>query len=148
MSVDCLFCIDSPTPIMFFEGCLRICAVEMIIIIIDAFILCAVCCFVYGVFVILFECFCFMCAVFFSLFFVCGLFIVILYGYFHFVCGFFVLCLFLSILCENCFHFTPLSPCYGSALFCAERTQQEIPLKGGLSERRQPDCGEQQTVQW
>ena len=64
MSVDCLlFCIDSPTPIMFFEGVLRICAVEIIVIIIDA--LCAVCCcFVYGVFVILFGCLYFMCAVF------------------------------------------------------------------------------------
>ena len=85
---------------------------------------------------------------FFSLFFVCGLFIVILYGLLHFVCGLLVLCLLLSILCEYCFRFIPLSPCDLSALLCVERTQQEIPLQGGLSEWRQPDCGEQQALQW
>ena len=133
MSVDCLlFCIDSPTPIMFFEGVLRICAVEIIVIIIDA--LCAVCCcFVYGVFVILFGCLYFMCAVF-SLCFLCVDCLLLFCMDLHFVCGLLVLCLLLSILCEYCFHFIPLSPCDCSALLCVERTQQEIPLQGGLSE--------------
>ena len=177
MSVDCLlFYIDSPTPIMFFEGFLRICAVEMIviiIIIIDA--LCAVCCcFVYRVFVILFVCLYFMCAVF-SLCFLCVdcllfcmnscilcldfwfyaflfAFCVWMFSFMpsclHFVCGCLVLCLLVCILREYCLHLTPLSPCDRSALLCAERTQQEIPLQGGLSQRCQPDCGEQQAVQW